>query len=243
METRQVAVIVGAGRGLGCALAQRFGKAQMHVALASRHPDRLDAVAAECSGIGHGARAYPCDATVEESVQALFRQVRSELGEPDVVVYNAGAFVQRSILETSAEEFEDCWRVGCLGGFLVGREAARGMVRRVEGGGPGGTLLFTGATASLRGGAGFHNLAVGKFGLRAVAQSMARELQPKGIHVAHVVIDGRIRPTAAVEHGGQPAGEDMLHPAAIAEAYYQLHLQPKSAWTLEMDLRPWVERF
>jgi NAD(P)-dependent dehydrogenase (short-subunit alcohol dehydrogenase family) len=243
METRRVAVIVGTGPGLGCALAQRFARAEMHVAMVSRHPERLDALAAECSGIGHGARSYRCDATLEESVVALFRQIREELGEPDVVVYNAGAFVHRSVLETSAEEFEGCWRVGCLGGFLVGREAARGMLRRVEGGGPGGTILFTGATASLRGGAGFHNLAVGKFGLRALAQSMARELQPKGIHVAHVVIDGRIRPTSTVEHSGGPDGNEMLHPAAIAEAYYQLHLQPRSAWTQELDLRPWVERF
>lgn len=241
MESRKVAVIVGVGPGLGCALAQRFGKAEMHVAMASRHPARLDALAAECSGIGHGARAYECDATVETSVTALFRQVRTELGEPDVVVYNAGAFAQRSILESSAEEFERGWKVGCLGGFLVGREAARGMVARA--GGPGGTILFTGATASLRGGAGFQNFAVGKFGLRALAQSMARELQPKGIHVAHVVIDGRIRPTESVEQGVTPDDGDMLHPAAIAEAYYQLHLQPKSAWTMEMDLRPWVERF
>jgi NAD(P)-dependent dehydrogenase (short-subunit alcohol dehydrogenase family) len=243
MESRQVAVVVGVGPGLGCALAQRFGKARMDVALVSRHPARLEALAAECSGIVHGARAYPCDATREDSVENLFRQVRAELGEPDLVVYNAGAFVQRSILDTSVEEFEACWKVGCLGGFLVGREAARGIVTRVEAGGRGGTLLFTGATASLRGGAGFHNLAVGKFGLRALAQSMARELQPKGIHVAHVVLDGRIRPSPAVEHGRPSEGEDMLDPAAIAEAYYQLHLQPKSAWTLEMDLRPWVEKF
>lgn len=243
MENRKVAVIVGVGPGLGCALAQRFARAEMNVAMASRHPERLDALAAECSGIGHGARAYRCDATVEESVLSFFRQVREELGEPDLVVYNAGAFVQKGILETCAEEFEACWKVGCLGGFLVGREAARGMLRRVEGGGPGGTILFTGATASLRGGAGFHNLAVGKFGLRALAQSMARELQPTGIHVAHVVIDGRIRPTSAVERGVPPEGDDMLHSAAIAEAYYQLHLQPRSAWTQEMDLRPWVEKF
>jgi NAD(P)-dependent dehydrogenase (short-subunit alcohol dehydrogenase family) len=240
-RNKQVAVIVGAGPGLSCALAQRFGKAEMHVAMASRHPSRLDALAAECSGIGHSARAYECDATVEVSVAALFHQVRSDLGEPDVVVYNAGAFVQRSILESSAEEFEACWKVGCLGGFLVGREAARGMVARA--GGPRGTILFTGATASLRGGAGFHNLAVGKFGLRALAQSMARELQPKGIHVAHVVLDGRIRPSPAVEHGSPAEGDDMLDPAAIAEAYYQLHLQPRSAWTQELDLRPWVEKF
>jgi NAD(P)-dependent dehydrogenase (short-subunit alcohol dehydrogenase family) len=144
------------------------------------------------------------------------------------------------ILETPVEEFERCWRVGCLGGFLVGRAAARAMLARVEGGGPGGTLLFTGATASLRGSARFHNLAVGKFGLRALAQSMARELQPRGIHVAHVVIDGQIAGPGDNQERSLAA---MLDPDAIAESYYQLHRQPRSAWTLELDLRPWVEKF
>jgi NAD(P)-dependent dehydrogenase (short-subunit alcohol dehydrogenase family) len=210
----------------------------MHVALAARDASKLETLAIECSGIGHQGRAYACDASDEAAVEDLFRRIGADLGQPELVVYNAGAFVQRSILETSAEEFERCWRVGCLGGFLVGRAAARGMVARGR-----GTLLFTGATASLRGGAGFHNLAVGKFGLRALAQSMARELQPRGVHVAHVVIDGRIRHPDVVEKGGGHAGDDLLEPEAIAEAYYQLHLQPRSAWTLELDLRPWVEKF
>lgn len=243
MEHRKVAVVVGAGPGLGCALGRRFGKAEMHVALAARDATRLETLAVGCSGIGHTGRAYGCDATDEQSVEALFQQVRSDLGEPDVVVYNAGAFVARSILETTTEEFERCWRVGCLGGFLVGRAAARGMLLRAERGGRGGTILFTGATASLRGSARFHNLAVGKFGLRALAQSMARELQPKGIHVAHVVIDGRIREESAVEMSGEQPDDSLLDPAAIAEAYYQIYCQPRSAWTLEMDLRPWTEKF
>jgi NAD(P)-dependent dehydrogenase (short-subunit alcohol dehydrogenase family) len=243
MEAREVAVIVGAGPGLGCALAQRFGKASMHVAMASRHPDRLEAMAAECSGIAHSARSYACDATREASVDQLFARVAEEFGVPDVVVYNAGTFVRQSILETGAADFERCWRVGCLGGFLVGRAAARAMMARAPRGGRRGSILFTGATASLRGGAGFHNLAVGKFGLRALAQSMARELQPEGIHVAHVVIDGRIRPPALVADAAAPADDSMLDPAAIAEAYYQIHIQPRSAWTQELDLRPWVEKF
>ncbi len=242
-QQRKLAVIVGAGPGLGCALARRFGKAEMNVAMAARNVDRLEDLTLECSGIGHGAKAYACDATDEASVEDFFRHVGEDLGEPDVVIYNAGAFVPRGILETTAEEFERCWKVLCLGGFLVGRAAARGMVARTGQGGPGGTILFTGATASLRGGAGFHNLAVGKFGLRALAQSMARELQPRGIHVAHVVIDGRIRPSGAVEHTGEHAGDEMLDPSAIADAYFQLYCQPRSAWTLEMDLRPWVEKF
>src|SRR5512134_1471744 len=223
MERNEVAVIVGAGTGLGCALGRRFARAEMHVALAARDAAKLETLAFECSGIGHRGRAYACDATEEGAVEELFRRVASDLGEPDVVVYNAGAFVPRSILETSAGEFERCWRVGCLGGFLVGRAAARSMAARSARGGPGGTILFTGATASLRGSAGYHNLAVGKFGLRALAQSMAREMQPKGIHVAHVVIDGRIRPSGAVESTGAARSDDMLDPEAIAEAYYQLH--------------------
>ena len=240
MERNEVAVIVGAGPGLGCALGRRFARAEMHVALAARDAAKLDTLAIECSGISHRGRAYDCDATREGAVEELFRRVAAELGEPDLVVYNAGAFVPRGILDTSAEEFERCWRVGCLGGFLVGRAAARAMTARAA---PGGTILFTGATASLRGGAGYHNLAVGKFGLRALAQSMARELQPRGIHVAHVVIDGRIRPSGVVESTGAARGDELLDPEAIAEAYYQLHRQPRSAWTLELDLRPWVEKF
>ena len=182
-----------------------------------------------------------CDATGEDEVKALFQRVEAELGPPCIVVYNAGAFVRKGVLETTAAEFERCWRVGCFGGFLVGREAARAMLaRNAE---HKGTVIFTGATASLRGGALFHNLAVGKFGLRALAQSMARELQPQGIHVAHVVIDGQIageRPG----HGAAERGKDaVIDPAAIAETYYQIHLQPRSAWSFETDLRPYVEKF
>jgi len=243
MEQRKLAVIVGAGPGLGCALARRFGKAEMNVALGARDLARLELLATESAGIGHAAKAFACDAIDENSVESFFGQIRAELGEPDVVIYNAGAFVPRGLLETTAEEFERCWRVGCMGGFLVGRSAARGMLERVTRGGRGGTILFTGATASLRGSAGFHNLAVGKFGLRALAQSMARELQPKGIHVAHVIIDGHIHPSGSVQHSGDAAGDAMLDPAAIADAYFQLYCQPRSAWTQEMDLRPWVEKF
>lgn len=243
MEHRKLAVIVGAGPGLGRALARRFGAAEMNVALAARDLERLERLSVECAGIGRGARAYGCDATSDEDVVSLFQQLRVDFGCPDVVVYNAGAFVARSVLETSAEEFERCWKVGCMGGFLVGREAARAMLERVDQGGAGGTIIFTGATASLRGSAGFHNLAVGKFGLRALAQSMARELQPRGIHVAHVVIDGRIRPSSTVEHTHPEHGDALLDPEALAEAYFQLYRQPRSAWTQEIDLRPWVEKF
>ncbi|HET6757288.1 MAG TPA: SDR family oxidoreductase, partial [Burkholderiales bacterium] len=174
-------------------------------------------------------------------VTDLFSRVSSDLGTPDLVVYNAGAFVPKGLVETSAEEFERCWRVGCYGGFLVGREAVKLMLaRRPQ---AQGTILFTGATASLRGAARFHNLAVGKFGLRALAQSMAREFQPQGIHVAHVVIDGQIASDRDGYREQERGSDAVLDPDAIAETYYQIHRQPRSAWTLEADLRPWVERF
>ncbi|TSA41455.1 MAG: SDR family NAD(P)-dependent oxidoreductase [Betaproteobacteria bacterium] len=232
------AVIVGAGPGLGSALARRFARAGMKVAVARRSADQLAPLIKE---LGRNASAYACDATDEPAVRQLFAAVTADLGAPALVVFNAGAFVRKGVLDTSVEEFERCWRVGCLAGFLVGREAARAMLAREAE--HKGTIIFTGATASLRGGALFQNLAVGKFGLRALAQSMARELQPQGIHVAHVVIDGQIegeRPG----HGAAERGKDsVLDPAAIAETYYQLHRQQRSAWSLEIDLRPYVEKF
>src|ERR1043166_168898 len=246
MAAQQTAVIVGAGTGLGAAQARRFAHAEMNVVMAVRNPARIETLAGEFSGIVHRTCALPCDATSETQVEALFQRVADEFGTPRLVVYNAGAFVRKGILETSAEEFERCWRVGCLGGFLVGRSAVRAMLAQPSQSaenGHAGTMIFTGATASLRGGANFHNLAVGKFGLRALAQSMAREFQPKGVHVAHVIIDGQIaseRPGHRIEQRGADA---VLDPAAIAETYYQLHLQRRSAWTLELDLRPWVEKF
>jgi len=234
MAANEVAIVVGAGQGLGGALCRRFVKGGMLVAAATRDKERATAVAKQA-----GARGYGCDAGDEKSVLELFAAVKRDFGEPSVVVYNAGAFLPKAVMDTSAEEFERCWRIGCFGGFLVGREAARAMVPKGH-----GTILFTGATASLRSSANFVNLAVGKFGLRAVAQSMARELGPKGIHIAHVIIDGLI---AAEHRPGRSAGERgpdaMLNDDAIAEAYWQLHNQPRNAWTLEMDLRPWVEKF
>jgi NAD(P)-dependent dehydrogenase (short-subunit alcohol dehydrogenase family) len=243
-DKHETAIIVGAGTGLGAALAQRFSHAEMNVAMAVRNPQRLETLAAELAGISHSTIAVACDATREPDVAALFRRAGTEFGPPRLVVYNAGGFSRGGILETSAEEFERCWRNGCLGGFLTGREAARAMLAEPARDRHRGTIIFTGATASLRGGAKFQNLAVPKFGLRALAQSMARELQPQGIHVAHVIIDGQIesneRPGRSVAERGADA---VLNPAAIAESYYQLHLQPPSAWTLELDLRPYVEKF
>jgi NAD(P)-dependent dehydrogenase (short-subunit alcohol dehydrogenase family) len=230
---KDVALIVGVGPGLGAALARRFAQGGLAVAVAARRVDALSELAREIGG-----RAYACDATEEDSVGQLFTAVERDLGRPTVVVYNAGAFSPGSVLEINAAEFERCWRALCLGGFLVGQCAARGMVEAGR-----GTILLTGATASLRGGARFANLAVGKFGLRALAQSMARELGPKGVHVAHIVIDGQIRSERYAELEKQRPADGLLDPDAIAEAYWHLHMQTRSAWTLEIDLRPWVEKF
>lgn len=230
---KSVAVVVGVGPGLGSAVARRFAAAGMAVAVARRRVEELAGLAEEIGG-----KAYACDATEQDSVEALFAAVEEDLGPPRVAVYNAGAYKPGGILEIEAADFERCWRIGCLGGFHVGQAAAK---RMVEAGA--GTIIFTGATASLRGGAKFANLAVPKFGLRALAQSMARDLGPRGVHVAHVLIDGQIagaRPGYRPEERGEDA---VLAPEAIAEMYYQLHAQPRSAWTQELDLRPCLEKF
>jgi NAD(P)-dependent dehydrogenase (short-subunit alcohol dehydrogenase family) len=230
---KEVALVVGVGPGLGAALARRFAQGGLAVAMAARNPDKLDALAREVGG-----RAYACDAADAASFDRLFEQVERDLGAPTVAIYNAGAYAPGAVVDIQAAEFERCWRILCLGGFLVGQRAARSMAAAGR-----GTILFTGATASLRGGANFANLAVGKFGLRAVVQSMARELGPKGIHVAHVVIDGQIRSERYAHLEKERPPDGLLDPAAIAESYWHLHQQPRSAWTLELDLRPWVEKF
>jgi NAD(P)-dependent dehydrogenase (short-subunit alcohol dehydrogenase family) len=224
VSTPEVAVVVGAGPGLGNALVGRFAEAGMRVAALSRRgvasaPPR-DLV-----------RAYACDATVGEQIRTAFKRVAEELGPPSLVVFNVGIWDRGGILEISEELFEQAWRTGCFAGFLVGRTAAASMLERGS-----GTIIFSGATGSIRGGAGFAAFASPKFALRALAQAMARELGPKGIHVAHVVLDGMIAQDGV-------ASDSQLQPAAIAEAYYRLHLQHRTAWTHELDLRPANEKF
>ena len=223
-SSKAVAIVVGVGPGLGAALVRRFAKEGMGVALAARQGDRLASLARETGG-----KAYGCDATVETAVGDLFAAVERDLGRPELVVFNAGGYVRKPIAELSVGDVENTWRSNCLGGFLVGRAAARAMLPAGS-----GTIIFTGATAAMRGGASFAAFAMGKFGLRALAQSMARELGPKGIHVAHTIIDGQI---------GESPEAAKLAPAAIADAYWHLHRQAKSAWTQELDLRPWAEKF
>lgn len=235
MAKGESALIIGAGPGLGGAIARRCAKDGMRVALATRTKSKVDAIA---RAIGSDARAYACDATDAAAVAGVFGDVSREFGTPDLVVFNAGAYAPGGVLEIDPAEFERCWKNGCFGGFLVGQAAGRAMAARGS-----GTILFTGATASLRGSARFLNLAVGKFGLRAVAQSLARDLGPKGVHVAHIIIDGQIkadRPGYRAEERGPDA---VMDADAIAEVYMGLHRQHRSAWTHELDLRPWVEKF
>lgn len=227
------ALVVGAGPGLGAALARRFAAGGLKVALARRRADELSGLAEEVGG-----RAYGCDATDEGQVAALFAAVERDLGAPVLVSYNAGAYKPGGVLDISAGDFESCWRIGCLGGFLVGQQAARRMAAAGA-----GSILFTGATAALRGSAKFANLAVPKFGLRALAQSMARELGPQGVHVAHLVIDGQIAAERPGYSEAERGADRVLKPEAIAEAAWFLHGQQRSAWTHELDLRPYVEKW
>ena len=233
MSRDQIAMVVGVGGGLGAALGRRFAKAGMKVALVARGDAVTRPLAEEIDGT-----AYRADTTDEAAVNGLFDRVSGDLGEPDLVAFNAGAFQRTSILDATAEDFDRSWRVSCYGGFLVGRAAARGMAARGS-----GTIVFTSATAALRGGAGFVNLAVGKFGLRALAQGMARELGPKGVHIANIIIDGLINGPSHAAMTDDIAAGKLLDPNAIAETYYQIHIQDRTAWTLELDLRPAVEKF
>jgi NAD(P)-dependent dehydrogenase (short-subunit alcohol dehydrogenase family) len=237
-----VAVVVGVGEGLGYALGRRFAAAGYQVALAARSAERLERLAEAIIESGGQAFALPTDACEERAVMQLFETLESEHGPVEVVVFNAGGIFRSPIAELPSDMFETMWRINCYAGFLVGREAARSMAPRAK-----GTILFTGATASLRGGAQFAAFAAAKSGLRAVAQSMARELGPQGIHVAHVVIDGMIDTPAARSRFAERAatlGEDgMLAPEAIAETFFRIHEQARSAWTFETDLRPWAEKF
>jgi NAD(P)-dependent dehydrogenase (short-subunit alcohol dehydrogenase family) len=240
-----VVVGVGAGRGLGAALCRRFAAAGHHVIANGRTAAKLDAVVQAIRASGGSAEAFAGDATVEADVARLFdRAMQPGAGrEPaDLVVFNAGINQRIDFRSLAASDFESFWRVGCFAGFLVGREAARRLVPLGR-----GTVIFTGASASLRGRPGFAQFAAAKAGLRMVAQSMAREYGPLGIHVAHAVIDGgidgeRLRarfPNIVQERGA----EGLLDIDAIAEAYWQLHAQPRSAWSHEIDLRPFKEAF
>lgn len=237
-----VCLVVGAGDGLGSAVARAFAAEGLTICITrrARNLDRLEALADEIRAAGGEAHAFGCDAREEAEVVALFDRIEAEIGPLEVVVFNIGANVRFPIVETTARVFTKVWEMACFGGFLAGREAARVMAPRGR-----GTLIFTGATASVRGRDGFAAFAAAKAGLRALAQSLARELGPQGVHVAHVVIDGAVDGTFIRSVRGEVddllARDSILKPADIATAYVQLHRQPRSAWTHEMDLRPWSE--
>jgi NAD(P)-dependent dehydrogenase (short-subunit alcohol dehydrogenase family) len=229
--TYQTALIVGAGRGLSASLARLFAGEGFRVALAARDAEKLAPLCAET-----GAKAFACDAVEPAQVARLFTAVEAATGAPDVVVYNASARARGPVAELVPAEVERAIMVSAFGGFLVAREAACRMVPRAH-----GAILFTGASASVKGYPLSAPFAMGKFALRGLAQSMARELAPQGIHVAHFVIDGSIRNPGRVEPPDRP--DSMLDPDAIAASYLNVLRQPRSAWTWEIELRPWVERF
>jgi NAD(P)-dependent dehydrogenase (short-subunit alcohol dehydrogenase family) len=227
----RIALIVGAGSGLSASLARLFAHQGIRVALAARQTEKLGALCAET-----GARAFACDATDADDVERLFGLVERELGVPDVVVYNASGRARGPFTELAPDDVQQAIAVSAFGGFLVAQQAVKRMLPNQH-----GAILFTGASASVKGFAQSAPFAMGKFALRGLAQSMARELSPQGIHVAHFVIDGGIRSAARSEPADRP--DSMLDPDAIALSYWNVLQQPRSAWTSEMELRPWVEKF
>jgi NAD(P)-dependent dehydrogenase (short-subunit alcohol dehydrogenase family) len=231
MANYRTALIVGAGSGLSASLARLLGKNGMTVALAARSTDKLGALAAETR-----AAVFACDATRRADVERLFADMEGKLGAPDVVVYNASFRTRGPFVDLDPADVEKAIAVSAFGGFLVAQQAARRMLPKSE-----GAILFTGASASVKGYAQSVPFAMGKFALRGLAQALARELSPRGIHVAHFVIDGGIRSDRRPPAPDKP--DALLDPDAIAESYLHVLNQPRSAWTSELELRPWVENF
>ena len=241
-RSKPVALVIGAGDATGGAIAKRFAREGYTACVTRREKDRLKDLVADIESSGGSAHAFGSDARKEDETIALFDTIENEIGAVDVAVFNIGANVRFPIAETTARVYTKVWEMGAFAGFLMGREAAKRMTPRGR-----GTIIFTGATASVRGSAGFSAFAGAKHALRALAQSMARELGPKGIHVAHVMIDGAID-TAFIRDNFPAAYEKkteggILSPDHIADMYWMLHRQPRDAWTHELDLRPWIENW
>ena len=233
MADREIALIVGAGPGLSASLARLFNKEGMAIAWAARDAKKLDGLVREI-----GARAYACDASAPRDVEKLFEAVSKDLGAPNIVVYNASGRVRGPLPELDPEAVRKTIMITCYGGFLVGQAAAKCMLKAGS-----GTILFTGASASVKGYANSAAFAMGKMGLTGLVQSMARELQPKNIHVAQVVIDGGIYDAARADRLTARGPDGGLDPDAIAQTYLHLHRQHRSAWASQVELRPWVEKF
>ena len=233
MAQQEIALIVGAGPGLSASLGRLFDKEGMKVALAARDTNKLSGLVKETDG-----HAYACDASVPKDVQGLFDAVAKDIGDPTLVVYNASGRTRGPITELNPEEVRKTIMITCYGGFLVGQAAAKRMIKAGK-----GTILFTGASASIKGFANSAAFAMGKLGLSGLVQSMARELQPQNIHVAQVVIDGGICSPTRPERATSRGPDGCLDPDAIAQTYLQLHRQHRSAWASYIELRPWAEKF
>ena len=245
-KSRGVAILVGAGDAIGAAVARRFAKGGYAVCICRRDAAKSQALVDELKAEGQQIHAFSVDARQEKEVQDLFARVENEIGPIEVCLFNAGSYVNTPLIETTEKLFFKAWELACYAGFLVGREAARVMVPRGK-----GTILFTGATASLRGGKGFAAFSAAKFGLRAVAQAMARELGPKNIHVVHLIIDAgvdsdaihaRMKAASGLEAKDIPP-DSLTKTKSIAEAYWFAHQQAKDGWTHELDLRPAAEKW
>lgn len=238
----EVALVIGAGDATGGAIARRFARGGFTAAVTRREEASLQPLVDTIHAEGGTAYGFGCDARDEDQTVALFDRIERDIGPIGVMVFNIGANVRFPIRETTSRVYRKVWEMAAFSGFLAGREAARVMVPRGR-----GTIIFTGATASLRGGSGFSAFAGAKFALRALAQSMARELGPEGVHVAHTIIDGAIDTAwIAQNFPDRHALKDrdgILNPDHIAEAYWMVHSQPRDAWTHELDLRPWMEKF
>jgi NAD(P)-dependent dehydrogenase (short-subunit alcohol dehydrogenase family) len=239
---RGVALVIGAGDATGGEIAKRFARGGYTACMTRRNADKLKPLIAEIEQQGGTAYGFASDARKEEQVIALIEHIEAEVGPIDVLVFNIGANVPCSILEETARKYFKIWEMACFGAFLTGREVAKRMVTREH-----GTIIFTGATAGMRGAAGFAAFAGAKHALRALAQSMARELGPRNIHVAHVVVDGAIDTDfikdTFPEMYAKKDQDGILNPVHIAENYWHLAQQPRDAWTHELDLRPWMERW
>lgn len=243
-EKTKVALCIGAGDGIGAGFVRRFAAGGYTVAIGRREPAKSAGLIQEIEAAGGSAQAFSVDARLEESLAELFQTVERDMGPVEVCLYNAGANYRNNVEDITPEMFEKVWRLGCFGGFLTGREAAKYMVPRGR-----GCILYTGATASLRGRAGFGAFASSKSGLRAFAQSLARELGPEGVHVAHLIVDGGVdsavvharRRAQAGDQNLEFAPDSLMSLASIGEAYWMLAHQSRDAWTFELDIRPFVE--